>query len=37
MLTLHKAEDGIQILSGIANDCGLSINQNNSRNQSEYI
>ena len=44
MQTLQEAEKSIQILSDIANDCGLSINKNksniiifNSKNQPEYI
>ena len=44
MQTLQEAVQSIQILSEIANDCGLSINKNksniiifNSKNQPEYI
>ena len=44
MQTLQEAVEGIQILSEIANDCGLGINKNksniiifNSKNQHEYI
>ena len=44
MQPLQEAVKSIQILSEIANDCGLSINKNksniiifNSKNQPEYI